>query len=264
MKNAILYRLQQLLTFPQVEQEYRAPEGNEWRTLTFYNLPQGWMMARITERVLPSAAITRYVAIKAAEFLEQTDQKATRTQKARWKEDYIDKHLPTAPLRDIMVPLYHNDDYLFVGTVSQATADLVTGELRYNVFDGNLSILLCDDANRIVPFLKDLLEGNTDYSLGDKYKFMHEDRRISFAGEMAEDLATDFYKIHNPRPIQVQFASGDNHLIATLNEKGRFSGLNYDAGDEDDEGEAAKLFFTGRMLDELGNIMDTCYEDDTL
>lgn len=262
MKNAILYRLKEAIGFPQVMHEYRAPEGNEWRTVTFYNQAEEWMIARITERVLPSAAIKRYVAMKAAEFVEQNGQKANRTQKAIWKDEYVETNLPNAPMKDVFVPLYHNKDYLFVGTGSQAIADLVTSELRYNVFDDNLKIMLCNDDRRISAFLRNVMDGNTEYTLGDNFKFEHDNRKISFAGEMAESLAIDFYEAHNPRPVQVQFAAQDRHLIATLNEKGRFGSLTYDIAEGEED--AAKVFLTARALDELGNIMDACYEDDTL
>lgn len=262
MKNAILYRLQEPIEFPQVAHEYRAPYGHEWRTVTFYNQAKEWMIARITERVLPSAAIKRHVAMMAAEFLEQHNQKATRTQKAIWKDEYVEANLPNAPMKDVFVPLYHNNGYLFVGTGSQAIADLVTSELRHNIFDGDLKIMLCNDDRRISAFLRSAMDGNTGYTLGDNFKFVHDDRKISFTGEMAESLAIDFYEVHNPRPVQVQFAAADRHLIATLNEKGRFSGLTYDT--EEGEDEQAKLFLTASALDELGNIMDECYEDNTL
>lgn len=262
MKNAILYRLQEAIEFPQVAHEYRAPEGNEWRTVTFYNQAKEWMIARITERVLPSAAIKRHVAMKAAEFLEENGQKANRTQKAIWKDEYVETNLPNAPMKDVFVSLYHNKDYLFVGTGSQAIADLVTSELRHNIFDGDLKILLCNDDRRISAFLRNVMDGSTRYVLGNNFKFEHDDRKISFTGEMAESLAIDFYAAHNPRPVQVQFAAHDRHLVATLNEKGRFGGLTYDVADEDDE--QAKLLLTASALDELGNIMDECYEDNAL
>lgn len=262
MKNAILYRLQESIDFPQVAQEYRAPEGSEWRTVTFYNQAKEWMIARITERVLPSAAIKRYVAMKAAEFLEQNGQKANRTKKAIWKDEYVELNLPNAPMKDVFVPLYHNKDYLFVGTGSQAIADLVTSELRYNVFDDNLKIMLCNDDRRISAFLRKLMDGDMEYTLGDNFKFEHDNRKISFAGEMAESLAAYFYEAHNPRPVQVQFAAKDRHLVATLNKKGRFGSLTYDIAEGEED--AAKVFLTARALDELGNIMDACYEDDTL
>ena len=79
-----------------------------------------------------------------------------------------------------------------------------------------LKIMLCNDDRRITAFLRNVMDGNTEYTLGDTFKFEHDNRKISFAGEMAESLAIDFYEAHNPRPVQVQFAAKDRHLVSVI------------------------------------------------
>ena len=86
----------------------------------------------IRERVVPASSIRDYVSEKEKEYCRDTDaERAPRKLRQEWKEDYLMKKLPTAPLKTTVVPVLFliDEGYVLIGTSSQKIADHVVGKL---------------------------------------------------------------------------------------------------------------------------------------
>lgn len=86
----------------------------------------------IRERVIPASSIRDYVAEKEKEYCRDTDaERAPRKLRQEWKEDYLTKKLPTAPIKTTVVPVLFliDEGYVLIGTSSQKVADHVVGHL---------------------------------------------------------------------------------------------------------------------------------------
>lgn len=86
----------------------------------------------IRERVVPASSVRDYVAEKEKEYCRDTDaERAPRKLRQEWKEDYLTKKLPTAPLKTTVVPILFliDEGYVLIGTSSQKIADRVVGKL---------------------------------------------------------------------------------------------------------------------------------------
>lgn len=92
----------------------------------------------IRERVVPASSIRDYVGEKEKEYCLDTDaERAPRKLRQEWKEDYLMKKLPTAPLKTTVVPVLFliDEGYVLVGTSSQKIADRVLGQLFITLSD---------------------------------------------------------------------------------------------------------------------------------
>lgn len=86
----------------------------------------------IRERVVPAFSIRDFVAEKEKEYCRDTDaERAPRKLRQKWKEDYLTKKLPTAPLKTTVVPVLFliDEGYVLIGTSSQKIADQVVVKL---------------------------------------------------------------------------------------------------------------------------------------
>lgn len=92
----------------------------------------------IRERVVPASSVRDYIAEKEKEYCRDTDtERAPRKLRQEWKEDYLTKKLPTAPLKTTVVPVLFliDEGYVLVGTSSQKIADHVLGQLFITLSD---------------------------------------------------------------------------------------------------------------------------------
>lgn len=92
----------------------------------------------IRERVVPASSIRDFVAEKEKEYCRDTDaERAPRKLRQEWKEDYLTKKLPTAPLKTTVVPVLFliDEGYVLIGTSSQKVADHVVGQLLLTLRD---------------------------------------------------------------------------------------------------------------------------------
>ncbi len=92
----------------------------------------------IRERVVPTSSIRDYVGEKEKEYCRDTDaERAPRKLRQEWKEDYLTKKLPTAPLKTTVVPVLFliDEGYVLIGTSSQKIADHVVGQLLLTLSD---------------------------------------------------------------------------------------------------------------------------------
>ena len=92
----------------------------------------------IRERVVPASSVRDYVAEKEKEYCRDTDaERAPRKLRQEWKEDYLTKKLPTAPLKTTVVPVLFliDEGYVLIGTSSQKVADHVVGQLLLTLRD---------------------------------------------------------------------------------------------------------------------------------
>lgn len=86
----------------------------------------------IRERVIPASSVRDYVAEKEKEYCKDTDaERAPRKLRQEWKEEYLMKKLPTAPIKTTVVPVLFliDEGYMLIGTSSQKIADRVVGHL---------------------------------------------------------------------------------------------------------------------------------------
>lgn len=86
----------------------------------------------IRERVIPASSVRDYVAEKEKEYCKDTDaERAPRKLRQGWKEEYLMKKLPTAPIKTTVVPVLFliDEGYMLIGTSSQKIADRVLGHL---------------------------------------------------------------------------------------------------------------------------------------
>lgn len=86
----------------------------------------------IRERVIPASSVRDYVAEKEKEYCKDTDaEHAPRKLRQEWKEEYLMKKLPTAPIKTTVVPVLFliDEGYMLIGTSSQKIADHVVGHL---------------------------------------------------------------------------------------------------------------------------------------
>lgn len=86
----------------------------------------------IRERVVPASSIRDFVNEKEKEYCKDTDaERAPRKLRQEWKEDYLMKKLPTAPIKTTVVPVLFliDEGYVLIGTSSQKVADHVVGHL---------------------------------------------------------------------------------------------------------------------------------------
>lgn len=92
----------------------------------------------IRERVVPASSIRDFVNEKEKEYCKDTDaEHAPRKLRQEWKEDYLTKKLPTAPLKTTLVPVLFliDEGYVLIGTSSQKVADHVIGQLLLTLSD---------------------------------------------------------------------------------------------------------------------------------
>lgn len=86
----------------------------------------------IRERVIPASSVRDYVTEREKEYCLDTDaERAPRKLRQEWKEDYLMKKLPTAPIKTTVVPVLFliDEGYVLIGTSSQKIADRVVGHL---------------------------------------------------------------------------------------------------------------------------------------
>lgn len=86
----------------------------------------------IRERVIPASSVSDYVAEKEKEYCKDTDaERAPRKLRQEWKEEYLMKKLPTAPIKTTVVPVLFliDEGYALIGTSSQKIADRVVYHL---------------------------------------------------------------------------------------------------------------------------------------
>lgn len=92
----------------------------------------------IRERVVPASSIRDFVNEKEKEYCKDTDaERAPRKLRQEWKEDYLMKKLPTAPIKTTVVPVLFliDEGYVLIGTSSQKVADHVVGHLLFILRD---------------------------------------------------------------------------------------------------------------------------------
>lgn len=94
--------------------------------------------AVIRKRVIPASSVRDFVAEKEKEYcLDTGAERAPRKLRQEWKEDYLTKKLPTAPIKTTVVPVLFliDEGYVLVGTSSQKIADRVVSQLLLELSD---------------------------------------------------------------------------------------------------------------------------------
>lgn len=90
----------------------------------------------IRERVIPASSIRDYVGEKEKKYCLDTDvERAPRKLRQEWKEDYLTKKLPTAPIKTTIVPVLFliDEGYVLIGTSSQKIADHIVAKLVHTL-----------------------------------------------------------------------------------------------------------------------------------
>ena len=155
----------------------------------------------IVERILPSSTIKRHLLRKRAEFEQQYEQTATKSQIAVWKEEFVKEMLPNCPLREtkLDVSIDYVNKLLLVGTSSQKNADAVTEWLRTHLFNGNLDITIHQPATMRM-WLKMQLETGDFASNGCKLEDTQSGEKTTFRNDADCMSARRFFSEH-PRCV---------------------------------------------------------------
>ena len=151
----------------------------------------------IVERILPSSTIKRHLDRKRAEFEQQHEQTATKSQIAVWKEEFVKEMLPNCPLREtrIGVSIDYANKLLLVGTSSQKNADIVTEWLRTHLFEGNLDITIHQPVT-MPMWLKMQLETGEFVSNGCKLEDTQSGEKTTFRNDDDCKSAAQFFSEH--------------------------------------------------------------------
>lgn len=151
----------------------------------------------IVERILPSSTIKRHLTHKRAEFEQQHEQTATKSQIAVWKEEFVKEMLPNCPLREtrIDVSIDYANKLMLVGTSSQKNADIVTAWLREFVFGGNLDITIQQPVT-MPMWLKMQLETGEFVSNGCKLEDTQSGEKTTFRNDDGCQSAMRFFSEH--------------------------------------------------------------------
>lgn len=142
----------------------------------------------IVERILPSAYIKKSVRELAENHLIATGETATRAMKAQWTEDFLNEHLPNAPLKEtkIRVCIFDGTN-MVVGTSSQKQADDVVSFVRHKLFEEPV-VAKPTNSELFGQWLSTFLYNNTDFNdfnSGSSCKIYSAstERKISFTND---------------------------------------------------------------------------------
>lgn len=205
------------------------------------------MQIVITERLLPSSAINRHLKLKAAEFVAETGQRVTRQQKAEWKEEFIDEHLPNAPLRETTVFVTWHDGYMFVGSSSQKTVDTI---LNWLIQHANISAKIVKPKGIDLWFAEQLKNPTTVTPFGKaKIVRIDTDEKVSYSNSGELDAAKELVENYSCRVAELGFIIIDNGDLFTLTDKGFVKGLKANTPDEDrDEADKITMYRANELL----------------
>lgn len=139
----------------------------------------------IRERVIPASSVRDYVVEQEKEYCKDTDaERAPRKLRQEWKEDYLTKHLPTAPIKTTVIPVLFliNEGYVLIGTSSQKIADHVVSHLRITL--RNFSVRPFDTSN-MTPWLWEQFTDVTDGNVFDmvEYEDGSTGRRVRYSND---------------------------------------------------------------------------------
>lgn len=139
----------------------------------------------IRERVIPASSIRDYVGEKEKEYCRDTDaERAPRKLRQEWKEDYLTKKLPTAPIKTTIVPVLFliDEGYVLIGTSLQKIADHVVGKLLLEL--RNLSVRPFDTSN-MASWLREQFTDIEDGRVFDmvEYEESSTGRRIRYSND---------------------------------------------------------------------------------
>lgn len=158
----------------------------------------------IRERVIPASSIRDYVGEKEKEYCRDTDaERAPRKLRQKWKEDYLTKKLPTAPIKTTIVPVLFliDEGYVLIGTSLQKIADHVVGKLLLEL--RNLSVRPFDTSN-MASWLREQFTDIEDGRVFDmvEYEESSTGRRIRYSNDY-ELQDTRINVMNNPN-IQIK------------------------------------------------------------
>lgn len=188
----------------------------------------------IRERVIPASSVRDYVAEKEKEYCLDTDaERAPRKLRQEWKEDYLTKKLPTAPIKTTIVPVLFliDEGYVLVGTSSQKIADHVVGKLLLEL--RNLSVRPFD-TNNMASWLWEQFTDITDGRVFDmvEYEESSTGRRIRYSNDY--ELQDARIAVMNNPNIQIKSTRFklDDSCSCVINDKAIVSQIKPDSAIE--------------------------------
>ena len=164
----------------------------------------------ITERVLPSASIKRHIAAKVKEFTEAHGQKVKASQKAEWREAFVDEMLPHCPMKEteVEVLFVKTGGYALVGTSSQRNADIVIDWLTHATHEAGYPMVFKLYRPNIQPFLNWVV-ANADEELlaGWSAKLVNNEtkKKMSFNNDESLYRAQSVFRKENGYPDGFEF-----------------------------------------------------------
>lgn len=184
----------------------------------------------IRERVIPASSVRDYVAEQEQRCCKDTDaEHALRKLRQEWKEDYLTKHLPTAPIKTTVVPVLFliDEGCVLIGTSSQRIADHVVSQLLLTLH--NFSVRPFDTSN-ITSWLweqfTDAIDGNVFGMV--EYEDGLAGRRVRYSNDYAlQDARIAVMKNPNVRIKSARFDLVGG-CSCVINDKGIVSQIKQD------------------------------------
>ena len=189
----------------------------------------------LRERVIPASSVRDYVAEQEKEHCKDTNtERAPRKLRQEWKEDYLTKHLPTAPIKTTVVPVLFliDEGCVLIGTSSQKIADHVVSQLLLTL--RNFSVRPFDTSNMtswLWEQFKDTVNGNVFGMV--EYEDGSTGRRVRYSNDYElQDARIAVMK--NPN-VQVKSARFDlaGSCSCVINNKGIVSQIKRDGALEE-------------------------------
>lgn len=188
----------------------------------------------IRERVIPASSVRDYIAEKEKEYCRDTDaERAPRKLRQEWKEDYLTKKLPTAPIKTTIVPVLFliDEGYVLIGTSLQKIADHVVGKLLLEL--RNLSVRPFDTSN-MASWLWEQFTDIEDWRVFDmvEYEESSTGRRIRYSNDY--ELQDARINVMNNPNIQIKSTRFklDGSCSCVINDKAVVSQIKPDSAIE--------------------------------
>ena len=192
----------------------------------------------IVERVLPSSSIKRAVRETAEKHFADTGEKANKRMLAQWKEEYINDHLPNAPLKETVVRVVVYENMLLIGTSSAKLANDVMMYIKQFVIDGfnpETHIIKNIDIKNLPAWLHDMFSNceweNVELGTNAKLYDKATGRKISISNDDALGTWTDL-NVNKVAELQLYIK---NNVAFSLNEKGVFKSIKLEKTKEREE-----------------------------
>ena len=246
------------------------PTGTQWYRMGIESIVNENDFQLITvakgERILPRATITRAVAEKLKDIPKEEQ---TRKVKAEFVSEFVQEHLPKAPVKVTEVPCGVYNGWLFVGSSSAKLVDDVVSFLRGQI---GLGLVRFEDSVEdfypcITALARHELDGLIRYNDHQITMVGSEKRKVTISdphGSINQDTIEDFMTGQGCKPTSLtchMYDDGSTVASFKINDVGVITGLktlfSHDADAEEKEtastiwGQVREVYFIYAELHDM-------------